>query len=68
MPGSTLVNPVTLPPGRARLATSPSAIGSGWSVKTIGIVGVALIDAAIEIVLLATMTSGASAMISVTWA
>ena len=29
--------PVTFPPGRARLATSPSATGSGLTAKTIGI-------------------------------
>src|SRR5215218_5419425 len=36
-----LVTPVTLPPGRARLATSPAAIGSLPIWNTIGIVAVA---------------------------
>src|SRR5204862_7972770 len=35
------VTPVRLPPGRARLATRPSATGSPQPVKTIGIVEVA---------------------------
>src|SRR5215472_7197869 len=35
------VTPVTLPPGRFRLATSPSLTGSVPSVNTIGIVAVA---------------------------
>ena len=36
-----LVTPVRLPPGRARLPTSPVAIGSAPISKTIGFVGVA---------------------------
>ena len=36
-PGTTLVSPVTLPPGRERLATNPCATGSGTTVMTIGI-------------------------------
>ena len=35
---STLVNPVTLPPGRARLSTKRSPTGSETTVNTIGIV------------------------------
>jgi hypothetical protein len=38
MPPAKLFTPVALPPGRARLATSPSAIGSAAAEKTIGIV------------------------------
>ena len=37
--------PVTFPPGRARLATSPSARGSAKTAKTIGIVAVACLAA-----------------------
>src|SRR5215472_17101407 len=39
------VTPVTLPPGRFRLATSPSLTGSVPSVNTIGIVAVAALAA-----------------------
>jgi len=38
--GSTAPNPVMLPPGRARLFTQPSPMGSRTSTKTIGIVRV----------------------------
>src|SRR5215467_16343175 len=38
-------NPVTLPPGRARLATKPAATGSPMLVITMGIVVVALLAA-----------------------
>ena len=37
--------PVRLPPGRARLATSPSSTGSSPTMKTIGIVVVAALAA-----------------------
>src|SRR5262249_12389552 len=40
-PGTRLVRPVTFPPGRARLLTSPAPTGSGAIVITIGIVDVA---------------------------
>jgi hypothetical protein len=36
------LNPVTLPPGRARLATRPRSTGSLPPMKTIGIVEVAM--------------------------
>ena len=39
--GETLVSPVMLPPGRARLATSPLPTGSPTDVNTIGIVALA---------------------------
>ena len=39
--GVMYVTPVTLPPGRARLATKPSVTGSPLPVKTMGIVEVA---------------------------
>jgi hypothetical protein len=41
----TLDNPVTLPPGRAKLLTSPSAIGSPTTPNTIGTVVVACLAA-----------------------
>src|SRR5262245_932630 len=41
MPNSYGVNPVTLPPGRARLSTNPAPTGSGTFVNTIGTVRVA---------------------------
>jgi hypothetical protein len=37
--------PVTLPPGRLRLATSPVPIGSPPATKTIGMLGVAALAA-----------------------
>ena len=40
-----VVNPVMLPPGRAKLSTRPSATGSPPPKKTIGIVRVALLAA-----------------------
>jgi hypothetical protein len=40
-----VVVPVRLPPGRFRLATSPSAIGSAATKKTIGMVVVAAFSA-----------------------
>src|SRR5262249_41620288 len=40
VPYSIWVNPVALPPGRARLATKPAATGSGVCVKTTGTVRV----------------------------
>src|SRR5436305_2270114 len=43
-----LLTPVRLPPGRARLATSPSATGSPPCLQTIGIVEVALFAATAE--------------------
>jgi hypothetical protein len=46
MPTSTLiVRPVTFPPGRARLATSPVRTGSSDAIITTGIVVVAFLAA-----------------------
>ena len=42
---ASTLTPVRLPPGRARLATSPSPTGSAPPLKTIGIVEVALVAA-----------------------
>src|SRR6202007_2296511 len=41
--------PVSLPPGRLRLATRPNATGSTPTVKTIGIVEVAALAANVEV-------------------
>ena len=43
--GDKLENPVTLPPGRARLAIKPAPTGSPTFVITMGIVAVALLAA-----------------------
>jgi exodeoxyribonuclease V alpha subunit len=51
-----VVIPVTLPPGRFRLATSPTAIGSTDTPKTIGIVAVAAFAASAEALLVAAIT------------
>ena len=50
------VTPVTLPPGRLRLATRPSRTGSLPVVKTIGIVVVAAFAASAGGVLVAAIT------------
>ena len=55
------VNPVMLPPGRARLATKPRPTGSFTRAQTIGMVLVNFCSAAITGVLLARITSGFSA-------
>ncbi len=55
------VLPVTLPPGRARLATRPAAIGSAMVAITIGIVAVALRAASAAGVPIVTMASTFSA-------
>src|SRR5262249_13503699 len=52
-----LVTPVTLPPGRLRLATSPAATGSIADEKTIGIVVVAAFAASTEGVPAAAITA-----------
>src|SRR5207237_789449 len=57
-PGSSVANPVTLPPGCARLLTRPSPIGSATLRKTIGIVGAAVWIAAAESLVEVTITSG----------
>ena len=49
--------PVTLPPGRARLATSPVPTGSPAEAKTIGIVDVAFLTDMVAAVPAVTMTS-----------
>ncbi len=43
-PGTIVATPVTLPPGRARLSTSPNRTGSATPTITIGIVEVALLS------------------------
>jgi hypothetical protein len=43
--GATMLKPVTLPPGRARLSTSPAATGSPTTAMTIGIVRVVALRA-----------------------
>ena len=43
--GAIKVNPVTFPPGRARLSTSPAATGSPWLTKRMGIALVAFLAA-----------------------
>src|SRR5262249_10301341 len=48
--------PVTLPPGRFRLATKPSLIGSSPIVKTIGMVVVAAFAASAAGVVVAAIT------------
>ena len=62
MPYSNIVNPVALPPGRARLATKPAPTGSMTITNTIGTVRVACSNGAtVAVPVAATMTSGASA-------
>ena len=56
-PGTRLVSPVMFPPGRARLATTPSAIGSGTSYMTIGIEEVARFTVSVSTAAVVTMTS-----------
>jgi len=65
---SKLVNPVTLPPGRARFVTTPLATGSRTNAKTIGIMAVARCNARVAGVLFTNRTSGASAISSAAWA
>src|SRR5690348_846788 len=59
--GVRLDKPVTLPPGRARLITSPSATGSPTVAKTMGMLLVACLAARAAIVPVATITSTLSA-------
>src|SRR5437764_11895526 len=61
MPYSKLVNPVALPPGRARLSTKPAPTGSDTSTNTIGTVRVDSCRAATGGLPVASRTSGASA-------
>ena len=58
---STVMNPVTLPPGRARLSTKPAATGSTAAGNTIGTVRVACSNGPTVEPPWARMTSGASA-------
>src|ERR1700738_3195449 len=58
---SNCMKPVVLPPGRARLSTRPLPTGSTAIANTIGIVRVACCNTAVEGVVVARMTSGASA-------
>ena len=51
------LTPVTLPPGRLRLATRPSLTGSSPTPKTIGIVAVAALAASAAGVPVATITA-----------
>jgi len=52
-----LVTPVTLPPGRARLATSPISTGDALPAITMGIVVVAALAACAASVVIVTITS-----------
>ena len=62
MPYSNIVNPVALPPGRAKLATKLAPTGSTTIANTIGTVRVACSNAATVVVPLApTRTSGVDA-------
>jgi hypothetical protein len=56
-----------LPPGRARLATSPSPTGSCTSAHTIGIEVVAFLSETIDGVPLARIASGFDATSSAAW-
>src|SRR5262249_16321034 len=63
-PANTVLNtikPVELLPGRAKLWTKPAPTGSATPTNTIGTAGVACCNAATSGVLLARITSGASA-------
>src|SRR5205823_5630990 len=60
-PYSDVVNPVALPPGRARLATKPAATGSGVWVNTIGTLRVACSNGPTTVPPDARITSGPSA-------
>ena len=63
-PNSYSVNPVALPPGRARLATKPEATGSVTCTNTTGIVRVICNSGVTVEVATPRMTSGASAITS----
>ena len=66
VPNSKSLKPVILPPGRARLSTSPLPTGSMIWTNTTGMVRVACRSAATTGVLLPTITSGLSATNSAT--
>ncbi len=55
---SESMNPVALPPGRARLSTKPAPIGSTTCTKTIGTLLVAFRNSATTGLVTARMTSG----------
>ena len=56
--GSIVVNPLVLPPGRARLATYPLPTGSRTFTNTMGMTLVACRSASVAMVLGARVTSG----------
>ena len=56
-----VTKPVTLPPGRGKLATKPLPIGSPTVAKTMGMVRVCCSSAFVVGVVLARITSGCSA-------
>src|SRR5262249_26734357 len=58
IPGSKLENPVTLPPGLAKLSTKPSPTGSAHIANTIGTVWVCSNTAFVSGVSLTRITSG----------
>jgi hypothetical protein len=58
---SKLVRPVTLPPGRGKLATKPLPTGSRTTAKTMGMVRVCCSSAAVLGVPCEKITSGCSA-------
>ena len=60
-PYSNRLNPVRLPPGRARLSTYPAPTGSITVTNTIGTVRVVCCNALVATLAEARMTSGASA-------
>src|SRR6516165_7612494 len=57
-PYSKLVNPVALPPGRARLSTKPAPTGSATAANTIGTLRVACSNGPMVEAPVARMTSG----------
>ena len=61
MPYSNWINPVALPPGRAKLSTKPAPTGSGTITNTIGIVRVVCSNGAAAALPVARITSGDSA-------
>ena len=60
-PYSNMTKPVALPPGRARLVTTPAPTGSSTPTKAIGTVRLACCSAATIGAVVAMTTSGASA-------
>src|SRR5205807_7138135 len=64
MPYSVKLNPVALPPGRARLSTKPPPTGSPTFTNTIGTARVASSKGGKLALPVARMTSGASAISS----